>query len=191
MFSSSVSRSHRAVRVAEENNRVLPTSKRQLPRPPANDSAPLNTELKVRLHQQLLDVINLSVLENMEAEDIRREVGATIVDLLKTDLQTPLNLEQQSRVVSEVLDELTGLGPIEPLVKDSSISDILVNTHAKVYIERNGRIELTEVRFKDDRHLMRIIDKIVSSVGRRGRSSPCSMKRMRSLCSSGRAYSTR
>ena len=125
------------------------------------------TDLKVRLHQKLLDVINLSALEKMGAEDIRREVGATIVDLLKTDLQTPLNLEQQNRIVSEVLDELTGLGPIEPLVKDSSISDILVNTHAKVYIERNGRIELTEVRFKDDRHLMRIIDKIVSSVGRR------------------------
>jgi pilus assembly protein CpaF len=136
--------------------------------PPAGaDFSSRYTDLKVRLHQKLLDVINLSALEKMEAEDIRREVGATIVDLLKTDLQTPLNLEQQNRIVSEVLDELTGLGPIEPLVKDTTTSDILVNTHGMVYVERNGRLELTEVRFKDDRHLMRIIDKIVSSVGRR------------------------
>ena len=135
--------------------------------PVASDFSSRYTDLKVRLHQKLLDVINLSALEKMEAEDIRREVGATIADLLKTDLQTPLNLEQQNRIVSEVLDELTGLGPIEPLVKDTTTSDILVNTHGTVYVERNGRLELTEVRFKDDRHLMRIIDKIVSSVGRR------------------------
>ena len=135
--------------------------------PVASDFSSRYTNLKVRLHQQLLDVINLSALEKMGAEDIRREVGATIADLLKTDLQTPLNLEQQNRIVSEVLDELTGLGPIEPLVKDTTTSDILVNTHGTVYVERNGKLELTEVRFKDDRHLMRIIDKIVSSVGRR------------------------
>jgi len=136
--------------------------------PPAGtDFSSRYTDLKVRLHQKLLDVINLSALEKMGADDIRREVGSTIVDLLKTDLQTPLNLEQQNRIVSEVLDELTGLGPIEPLVKDTTTSDILVNTHGTVYVERNGRLELTEVRFKDDRHLMRIIDKIVSSVGRR------------------------
>ena len=135
--------------------------------PVASDFSSRYTELKVRLHQKLLDVINLSALEKMRPQDIRREVGSTIVDLLKTDLQTPLNLEQQNRIVSEVLDELTGLGPIEPLVKDTTTSDILVNTHGTVYVERNGRLELTEVRFKDDRHLMRIIDKIVSSVGRR------------------------
>ena len=135
--------------------------------PLVSDFSSRYTDLKVRLHQQLLDVINLSALEKMGADDIRREVGSTIVDLLKTDLQTPLNLEQQNRIVSEVLDELTGLGPIEPLVKDKTTSDILVNTHGTVYVERNGKLELTEVRFKDDRHLMRIIDKIVSSVGRR------------------------
>ncbi|MCH9052750.1 MAG: CpaF family protein [Proteobacteria bacterium] len=135
--------------------------------PVVTDFSSRYTDLKVRLHQQLLDVINLSALEKMRPEDIRREVGSTIVDLLKTDLQTPLNLEQQNRIVSEVLDELTGLGPIEPLVKDTTTSDILVNTHGTVYVERNGKLELTEVRFKDDRHLMRIIDKIVSSVGRR------------------------
>ncbi|MCH7635786.1 MAG: CpaF family protein [Proteobacteria bacterium] len=135
--------------------------------PVASDFSSRYTNLKVRLHQQLLDVINLSALEKMGAEDIRREVGSTIVDLLKADVQTPLNLEQQNRIVSEVLDELTGLGPIEPLVKDTTTSDILVNTHGTVYVERNGKLELTEVRFKDDRHLMRIIDKIVSSVGRR------------------------
>ena len=135
--------------------------------PVASDFSSRYTDLKVRLHQQLLDVINLSALEKMRPQDIRREVGSTIVDLLKADVQTPLNLEQQNRIVSEVLDELTGLGPIEPLVKDTTTSDILVNTHGTVYVERNGRLELTEVRFKDDRHLMRIIDKIVSSVGRR------------------------
>ncbi len=134
--------------------------------PPANDFSTRYADLKVRLHQQLLDVINLSALEKMEPQDLRREVGATIIELLKPE-PVPLNLEQQNRIVSDVLDEITGLGPIEPLVKDKSASDILVNTHSTVYVERNGRLELTEVRFKDDRHLLRIIDKIVSSVGRR------------------------
>ncbi len=150
----------------DEEQSLQPPNRTSL-QPIVSDFSSRYTDLKVRLHQQLLDEINLSALEKMRPQDIRREVGSTIVDLLKTDVQTPLNLEQQNRIVSEVLDELTGLGPIEPLVKDTTTSDILVNTHGMVYVERNGRLELTEVRFKDDRHLMRIIDKIVSSVGRR------------------------
>lgn len=135
-------------------------------RPVADDFSSRYTDLKVRLHQQLLDIINLAALEKMQPQDLRREVGATVVELLNKE-PTPLNLEQQNQIVSDVLDELTGLGPIEPLVKDKTISDILVNTASTVYIEREGRLTLTSVKFKDDRHLLRIIDKIVSSVGRR------------------------
>jgi len=124
------------------------------------------TELKVRLHQELLEMMNLGALDKMQPEEIRREVGEMIRELLVRG-NVPLTQHQQIQLVSDVLDEVLGLGPIEPLIKDPSISDILVNTHATVYIERAGKLELTPVKFKDDRHLLRIIDKIVSSVGRR------------------------
>ncbi|MHA1599471.1 MAG: CpaF family protein [Alphaproteobacteria bacterium] len=124
------------------------------------------TELKMTLHRRLLDMINLSVIDKMAPEDFRREIGEMIRELLVEE-HRPLNLSERMQLVDDVLDELLGLGPIEPLLKDASISDILVNTHKQVFVERGGRLELTPVRFKDDRHLLRIIDKIVSSVGRR------------------------
>ena len=124
------------------------------------------TELKMTLHRRLLDMINLSVIDKMAPEDFRREIGEMIRELLVEE-NRPLNLNERMQLVDDVLDELLGLGPIEPLLKDASITDILVNTHRQVFVERGGRLELTPVRFKDDRHLLRIIDKIVSSVGRR------------------------
>ncbi len=124
------------------------------------------TELKMVLHRRLLDMINLSVIEKMAPEDFRREIGEMIRELLAEE-NRPLNLTERMQLVDDVLDELLGLGPIEPLLKDASVTDILVNTHRQVFVERGGRLELTPVRFKDDRHLLRIIDKIVSSVGRR------------------------
>jgi pilus assembly protein CpaF len=128
--------------------------------------SPEYTSLKVRLHQRLLDMMNLSALEMMPTEEIRTEVAAMVRELLVAEA-VPMSAKDQSQLTSDILDEVLGLGPLEPLLKDPTISDIMVNTHARVYIERHGKIELTPVHFKDERHLLRIIDKIVSNVGRR------------------------
>ena len=124
------------------------------------------TELKMMLHQRLLDMINLSVIDRMEPEEFRREIGEMVRELLLEE-NRPLNLTERSQLVDDILDELLGLGPLEPLLKDSTVTDILVNCYNNVFVERAGRLEQTPVRFKDDRHLLRIIDKIVSAVGRR------------------------
>ncbi len=124
------------------------------------------TELKMRMHQRLLDMINLSVIDKMTPEDFHNEIGELVRELLLEE-NRPLNHNEQNQLVEDILDELLGLGPIEPLLKDDSITDILVNTHEQVFVERQGRLYLTPVRFKDNRHLLRIIDRIVSAVGRR------------------------
>jgi len=124
------------------------------------------TELKVELHQRLLDQINLSALETMTPEQIRSEIGDIVQDQLALQNHA-LNLSERRQLVSDVLDELLGLGPIEPLLKDPTITDILINGPKAVFIERGGKLEETRVRFKDDRHLLRIIQKVVSAVGRR------------------------
>jgi pilus assembly protein CpaF len=124
------------------------------------------TDLKMALHQRLLDMINLSVIDKMPGEQFRREIGEIVRELL-LEQNKPLNLTERTQLVDDILDELLGLGPIEPLLKDPTITDILVNTHQQVFVERDGHLETTPVQFKDDRHLMRIIDKIVSAVGRR------------------------
>jgi len=124
------------------------------------------TELKVRFHQKLLDILNLSVLDKIEVEQLHREVGSVVRELLVEE-GVALNGSETAKLVDEILDEVLGLGPLEPLLKDPSVSDILVNTHTQVFVERYGRLQLTSVRFKDDRHLLRIIEKIVSRVGRR------------------------
>jgi pilus assembly protein CpaF len=123
-------------------------------------------ELKMMLHQRLLDMINLSVIDKMPREQFRGEIGEMVRELLLEE-NKPLNMTERSRLVDDILDELLGLGPLETLLKDTSVTDILVNTHQHVFVERGGRLEMTPVRFKDDRHLLRIIDKIVSAVGRR------------------------
>ena len=150
------------------NNKLPRMSERDLSDVAAVASEPSSrqTDLKVRLHQELLEMMNLSVLDKMQPEEIRREVGEMIKELLTRET-VPLTATQQTQIISDVLDEVLGLGPIEPLIKDPSISDILINTASTVYIERYGRLEITPVKFKDERHLLRIIDKIVSTVGRR------------------------
>jgi len=125
-----------------------------------------HTELKMLLHQQLLDTMNLSVLDKMSEEQIRGEVGDLVRELL-VENNVPLTLQEQQSLIADILDEVLGLGPIEPLLKDPTISDILVNCYDMVVVERFGRLEMTPVKFKDNRHLLRIIDKIVSTVGRR------------------------
>ena len=125
-----------------------------------------NTELKVYLHEKLLGMLNLSALERVTRDELSRELAPLVKELL-ADEGIVLNMGEYNQLVAEVLDEVLGLGPLEPLLKDPTISDILVNTHAQVFVERLGKIEPTRARFKDERHLMRIIQKIVGAVGRR------------------------
>ena len=124
------------------------------------------TELKVSLHQQLLEMINLSVIDKMPTNEFRAQVGEMVRELLVRE-NRPLNRQEQAQLVDDILDELLGLGPIEPLLKDNSVTDILVNCYSNVFVERGGQLHPTSVRFKDDRHLLRIIDRIVSAIGRR------------------------
>jgi pilus assembly protein CpaF len=123
-------------------------------------------ERKFTLHRKLLDKINLERLSSINQDRMRGEVRAAVVSLVEED-KTPLNMVEKEQLVEEVLDEVFGLGPLEPLLQDPTISDILVTTPHLVYIERAGKLYLTPVQFKDDAHLLRIIEKIVSRVGRR------------------------
>ena len=123
-------------------------------------------ELKFTLHRKLLDKINLEALAAIDNQRVRTEVRQAVIALIDGESTLLSSLEKQ-QITEEVLDEVFGLGPLEPLLQDPSISDILVNTHKQVYVERKGLLEVTSVRFRDDSHLLRIIDKIVSQVGRR------------------------
>ena len=138
------------------------------PPPPPVDSRRMDmyTELKVDLHQKLIERINLSALETMTREQVGRDIGEIVQEMLK-EINHALNLTERRQLVEDILDELLGLGPLEPLLKDPTISDIMVNSASVVFVERRGRIEEVATRFADDRHLMRIIGKIVSNVGRR------------------------
>jgi len=139
---------------------------------PANDLAQARTvssedlEMRVRLHQKLLDRLNLSAIEGTPRETLGLEIRRVVSSLL-TEEKKLLSPASTDQLIEELLDELLGLGPLEPLLKDDTITDILINTHEQVYIERRGRLELTDVRFQDTRHLLRIVNKIVSAVGRR------------------------
>lgn len=126
----------------------------------------LHTSLKVDLHQRLIDLIDLQVLETMTREQIAEEIGELVQEQLALQRHA-LNFAERRKLVDDVLDELLGFGPIEPLLKDPTVSDILVNGHRTVFVERDGRLVGTSVRFKDEGHLLRIIQKIVSAVGRR------------------------
>src|SRR6516164_65090 len=123
-------------------------------------------DAKVRLHRRLIEEINLSALEKLPEEEIRRHVTQLVSQYVLVE-RLALNTQELSDFVSEILDEMTGLGPLEPLLKDSTINDILINGHECVYVERAGVLEPLAVRFKDENHLLRIINKIVAAVGRR------------------------
>jgi pilus assembly protein CpaF len=123
-------------------------------------------ELKSEIHRKLIGVLNLERVSSLPKDRIRAEIGRVVESLLE-DERVPMTTVEQNKIIEEVLDEVLGLGPLEPLLKEPSISDILVNGYNKVYIERNGRLALTQVRFKDNAHLLHIIEKIVSQVGRR------------------------
>ncbi len=125
-------------------------------------------ELKAKIHNRLLDLVDLSILDSLDEVTLRQEIKKLVERIMGDDGQNvPLNLLEKERLYSEIQDEVLGYGPIEPLMKDPTVSDILVNTHKQIYVERFGKLETTEATFKDDNHLRRIIDKIVSAVGRR------------------------
>ena len=122
--------------------------------------------IKAAIHRKLIQKLNLERLTEAKREDVRREVWQFLESLVLGE-SAPMNLQERERVVSEVLDEVFGLGPLEPLLADPTVSDILVNTYKRVYVERRGLLELTPIQFRDDVHLMSIIDRIVSAIGRR------------------------
>src|SRR5450432_3972481 len=149
--------------VAEENSwdrRLLLYASRK------TSLKPEYQELKFALHRKLLDQINLDALSGIENDRVRAEVRQAVLAIVENE-PTLLTAPEKHQIADEVLHEVFGLGPIEPLLQDSSISDILVNGPRQVYVERNGLLEATNVQFRDDAHLLRIIDKIVSQVGRR------------------------
>ena len=123
-------------------------------------------ELRTKLHTKVLNEVQLENLYRLGEDVAREQIGQLIREMLQRE-NTPLALAERERIAREILDECFGLGPLEPLVADPTISDILVNTSKVVYIERRGVLERTDVKFNDDQHLLRIIDKIVSQVGRR------------------------
>src|SRR5262245_30546327 len=123
-------------------------------------------DAKVRLHRRLIEEINLSALEKLPEDEMRAHIKQLVTQYILVE-RLALNQQELDDFVSEILDEMTGLGPLEPLLKDGTISDILINGHECVYVERGGLLEPCGVRFKDEAHLLRIINKIVSAVGRR------------------------
>jgi pilus assembly protein CpaF len=134
---------------------------------PAEDSKSLEFEnLKRRIHSKLVDKLDLTRVGELEGDVLRREIRLVVEHLCDTE-DTLLNRAERERLVEEVLDETFGLGPLEMLLKDSTISDILINGPKNIYVERRGKMEKTTVAFRDNNHLMQIIDRIVSKVGRR------------------------
>ena len=124
------------------------------------------SDIKLELHRALLDNLNLSALERASEADLRAEISAIASEILE-EKSIVLNREDRKTLVKELYDEVTGLGPLETLLQDETVSDILVNGPQQVFVERDGKLQLSDVTFKDERHLLRIIDKIVSAVGRR------------------------
>jgi pilus assembly protein CpaF len=123
-------------------------------------------QLKERVHRQLIERLDLTRLNSMSREDVRAQVRDVVESMLASETG-PLIGFNRERLIEEIMDETFGLGPLEPLIHDPTVSDILVNTHRQVYVERFGKLELTKTVFKDDAHLLHIIDRIVSEIGRR------------------------
>ncbi|NDR57252.1 ATPase, T2SS/T4P/T4SS family [Aliiruegeria sabulilitoris] len=123
-------------------------------------------EIKVEMHKVLLDNLNLSALDTASESDLRAEIAAITAESLE-EMSVVLNKDERQTLQQDLYDEVTGLGPLEPLLKDDTVNDILVNGPQQIFIERSGKLEVSDITFKDEKHLLRIIDKIVSAVGRR------------------------
>jgi len=124
-------------------------------------------ELKTKIHNQLLNTMDLSIIEKTDKDQLGQGIKSLTERILKEEKTIPLNFSEREKLIQEIQDEVLGLGPLEPFMQDPTVSDVLVNGFNKVYIERLGKLEPTPARFKDDAHLRKIIEKIVSAVGRR------------------------
>ena len=150
------------------------SSLRKAPKAPAAAAVPDKelkrkerlAEVRLQLHQELLDSLNLSALENAAESDLRNEITAIASEALE-EMNVVLTRDERTHLYQQLFDEVTGLGPIEPLLKDPTVNDILINGPNQIFVEREGKLEISDITFKDERHLLRIIDKIVSAVGRR------------------------
>ena len=140
------------------------------PRAPAVRGGPIDNrayhQLKARIHEALLDRIDLESMQRLNGDQIRQELRLLVERLLEEEMVV-INDAERKMLTRDIQNEMLGFGPLEPLLEDPTVSDILVNTHKQVYVERRGKLELTDVTFTDEAHLMKIIDKIVSRVGRR------------------------
>lgn len=134
--------------------------------PEIDEKLQAHLELKSRLHEELLERLNLSAIDKIEKSELRRQIAGLVTRLLENE-GVPIRSEAFTELVDELIHEVMGLGPLEPLLADPTINDILVNSHEQVFVERFGILEKTSVRFRNERHLLRIIDKIVSNIGRR------------------------
>jgi Flp pilus assembly CpaF family ATPase len=135
-------------------------------RPAAPPARPQYIELKANVHRKLLNRLNLEALASVERSRAESEIRTLLFDLIAEE-GMPLSMSEREAILGDVIDEVFGLGPLEPLLRDATISDILVNTYKQVYVERSGKLERLPTAFQDDRHLLRVIDRIVSGVGRR------------------------
>ena len=134
--------------------------------PNAQTTRSAYAEFKKRLHHNVLDALDITRLQKLDGPQLAVELQSIVEQLMREE-SAPLTEGERRNLVREIQWEMTGFGPLEPLLADPGISDILVNTHSQVYVERSGRLLLTDVVFNDEPHLMRIIEKIVSHVGRR------------------------
>lgn len=123
-------------------------------------------ETRVNLHRYLLDKINLGMIDRLERAELADQIRPMVREYVRS-INAALNARELDELILDTTDEILGLGPIEPLLKDDTVADILINTHERVFVERFGQLEETPIRFKDEAHLLRIVNKIVSGVGRR------------------------
>jgi pilus assembly protein CpaF len=122
--------------------------------------------LKERLHRQVIDALDLSIVARLDNDLLKAELTKLVNELLESE-SVPLSMKERESLISDIQHEVMGLGPLEPLVQDQTVNDILVNRCDQIYVERAGKLELTNVTFRDEGHLRKIIEKIVSAVGRR------------------------
>src|SRR6266705_6758376 len=120
-----------------------------------------HSDLKSKVHRKLLQSLNSETLRLISKERLRAEIGQAVEKLLLQE-NIPMTLPERDRIIEEILNEVFGFGPLEPLMKDPTITDILVNDYTRVYVERRGMLQKTQVQFKDNKHLLHIIEKMVT-----------------------------
>ncbi len=158
----------RGRQILRPNAPPQPQAEQPNQQPPTRAQSEQYYDLKTRLQDRLIELIDLTLLETMDKASLRAEISRLVIGLLADEFSgAPLNQPERERLISEIHDEILGLGPLEPFLKDPTVNDILVNTYSHVYVERKGKLELTGARFKDNDHLKKIIDRIVNRVGRR------------------------